>query len=378
MRTHRTAALVAAGLVALVLAAPAWAQGFKDLEKQVVEKTLPNGLKVILLPRQRRRSSPWSPTPTSAAWTRTRTPPAWPTSSSTWPSRAPPPSARRTSPRRRRPCKGGRGLPRPARRAAAASQARPGQSSSSSRRPSRRPRTRPGSSSANEFGEIIEREGGAGPQRLHLLRPDRLPSTRCPPTSSSSGPPSRRTASPTRSCASSTRRRTSSWKRSGWARASPPAASSTTSCPWPTRPTMYRSFVIGHMSDLLAITREPGQGLVQQVLRRQEPHRRHRRRRRPHDGHAHAGEVPGHDPRRRRSPGPGHRGAPAARREAPHHGRPLPALPDHRLPPPDINDPDYAVYEAIADILGGGRSSRLYKTLVKEKKLALDAAGMPT
>jgi predicted Zn-dependent peptidase len=51
MRTHRTAALVAAGLVALVLAAPAWAQGFKDLEKQVVEKKLPNGLTVILLPR---------------------------------------------------------------------------------------------------------------------------------------------------------------------------------------------------------------------------------------------------------------------------------------------------------------------------------------
>jgi predicted Zn-dependent peptidase len=51
MRTHRTAALVAAGLVALILAAPAWAQGFKDLEKQVVEKKLPNGLTVILLPR---------------------------------------------------------------------------------------------------------------------------------------------------------------------------------------------------------------------------------------------------------------------------------------------------------------------------------------
>ncbi len=51
MRTHRTAALVAAGLVALVLAAPAWAQGFKDLEKQVVEKKLPNGLTLILLPR---------------------------------------------------------------------------------------------------------------------------------------------------------------------------------------------------------------------------------------------------------------------------------------------------------------------------------------
>ena len=51
MRTHRTAALVAAGLAVLALAAPARAQGFKDLEGKVVEKTLPNGLKVILLPR---------------------------------------------------------------------------------------------------------------------------------------------------------------------------------------------------------------------------------------------------------------------------------------------------------------------------------------
>jgi predicted Zn-dependent peptidase len=35
----------------LVLAAPAWAQGFKELEAKVAEKTLPNGLKVIILPR---------------------------------------------------------------------------------------------------------------------------------------------------------------------------------------------------------------------------------------------------------------------------------------------------------------------------------------
>ena len=51
MRTHRTAALVAAGLATLIFAAPAWAQSFKDMEQRVVEKTLPNGLKVILLPR---------------------------------------------------------------------------------------------------------------------------------------------------------------------------------------------------------------------------------------------------------------------------------------------------------------------------------------
>ena len=45
---------------------------------------------------------------------------------------------------------------------------------------------------------------------------------------------------------------------------------------------------------------------------------------------------------------------------------------------PDANDPDYSVYEALSDILGGGRSSRLYKSLVKEKKLALQAGSSAT
>jgi predicted Zn-dependent peptidase len=45
-----------------------------------------------------------------------------------------------------------------------------------------------------------------------------------------------------------------------------------------------------------------------------------------------------------------------------------------------IQDPDFPVYEAIADILGQGRTSRLYTSLVKEKKLAVQAvafAGFP-
>ncbi len=42
---------------------------------------------------------------------------------------------------------------------------------------------------------------------------------------------------------------------------------------------------------------------------------------------------------------------------------------------PDINDPDNAVYNAIGSILSDGRSSRLYKSLVKEKKIATMAAG---
>lgn len=38
---------------------------------------------------------------------------------------------------------------------------------------------------------------------------------------------------------------------------------------------------------------------------------------------------------------------------------------------PAFDDPDNAVYDAISDILAGGRSSRLYTALVKEKKLAM-------
>ena len=39
----------------------------------------------------------------------------------------------------------------------------------------------------------------------------------------------------------------------------------------------------------------------------------------------------------------------------------------------DINDPDNAIYEAINDVLAEGRSSRVYKSLVTDKKLALYA-----
>jgi hypothetical protein len=42
----------------------------------------------------------------------------------------------------------------------------------------------------------------------------------------------------------------------------------------------------------------------------------------------------------------------------------------------DVNAPDYAVYEALSELLAGGRSSRLYTSLVKEKKIALAAGSM--
>jgi predicted Zn-dependent peptidase len=42
---------------------------------------------------------------------------------------------------------------------------------------------------------------------------------------------------------------------------------------------------------------------------------------------------------------------------------------------PDIHHPDDAVFDAITDIVGIGRTSRLYKSLVKEKKIAVAASG---
>jgi predicted Zn-dependent peptidase len=42
---------------------------------------------------------------------------------------------------------------------------------------------------------------------------------------------------------------------------------------------------------------------------------------------------------------------------------------------PQLNDPDYVVYEMISGIISDGRTSRLYKSLVEEKQIALVAEG---
>jgi predicted Zn-dependent peptidase len=44
---------------------------------------------------------------------------------------------------------------------------------------------------------------------------------------------------------------------------------------------------------------------------------------------------------------------------------------------PDINSPDNAVYDAISSLMSQGRSSRLYRSLVRDKKIAVQAAGIP-
>ena len=42
---------------------------------------------------------------------------------------------------------------------------------------------------------------------------------------------------------------------------------------------------------------------------------------------------------------------------------------------PNLNHPDYVVYDMMSSILSNGRTSRLYKSLVEEQKVALTAAG---
>jgi predicted Zn-dependent peptidase len=42
---------------------------------------------------------------------------------------------------------------------------------------------------------------------------------------------------------------------------------------------------------------------------------------------------------------------------------------------PDYHSPDDAVYDAITDLMSNGRTSRLYRTLVRDKQIASDSAG---
>jgi len=43
----------------------------------------------------------------------------------------------------------------------------------------------------------------------------------------------------------------------------------------------------------------------------------------------------------------------------------------------NVNDPDWPVYTVIADVLGQGRTSRLYKSLVKDQQIAVQAMTFP-
>jgi predicted Zn-dependent peptidase len=134
---------------------------------------------------------------------------------------------------------------------------------------------------------------------------------------------------------------------------------------------MYRSFVIGHMSDLRALTREQARAwfaeyygaknLTMVVVGDVDPATAMPMLERT------LGQIP-----------PGEKPGPVVTEEPPQRSEKRITMEDPAQPflliayhKGDINDPDNAVYHAISDVLADGRSSRLYTALVKEKKLAL-------
>jgi predicted Zn-dependent peptidase len=139
----------------------------------------------------------------------------------------------------------------------------------------------------------------------------------------------------------------------------------------------YRDPVIGHMSDLQSFSREDAvaffkkyytpANLISVV----------------------AGDV---DPRRIRELAEAYFGGlPGGPKPEPLHTVEPPQLGERRLTlrlqsqrlflegyhKPDINDPDNAVYDAIGSLLSDGRSSRLFRTLVRDQKIATNAGGFP-
>ncbi len=73
---------------------------------------------------------------------------------------------------------------------------------------------------------------------------------------------------------------------------------------------------------------------------------------------------------------------PLRTKEPPQHGLREVILEDHSQPlyiegyhRPDFRDPDDAVYDVMADLLSKGRTSRLYRSLVRDKQIAIEAEG---
>lgn len=141
---------------------------------------------------------------------------------------------------------------------------------------------------------------------------------------------------------------------------------------------MYRSWVIGSMSDLQAITRKQAtdwfaknysaKNLTVAIVGDVDPNTA------MPILEKYLGRIPaGQKPEGPVTVEPPQRAEKRIIMEDP--SQPFLVIGYHR---PDINDPDDTAYEVLADVLGGGRSSRLYKSLVKEKKLALYTAAMPT
>jgi predicted Zn-dependent peptidase len=73
---------------------------------------------------------------------------------------------------------------------------------------------------------------------------------------------------------------------------------------------------------------------------------------------------------------------PLRTKEPPQHGLREVILQDHSQPlyiegyhRPDFRDPDDAVYDVMADLLSKGRTSRLYRSMVRDKQIAIEAEG---
>ncbi|HUK12471.1 MAG TPA: pitrilysin family protein [Thermoanaerobaculaceae bacterium] len=134
---------------------------------------------------------------------------------------------------------------------------------------------------------------------------------------------------------------------------------------------MYRSFVIGHMSDLRGISRDDAKAwfakyygaknLTSVIVGDVDP----------------ATALPMLARTLGRIP-PGEKPGPVITEEPPQRAEKRITMEDPSQPfvfiayhKPAITDPDNAVYDAITDVLAEGRSTRMYKALVKEKKVAL-------
>jgi predicted Zn-dependent peptidase len=141
---------------------------------------------------------------------------------------------------------------------------------------------------------------------------------------------------------------------------------------------MYRSYVIGNMEDLKNITRQQAmdwfkkyycaKNLTAIIVGDVDPQTAFPILEK------HLGKIPsGQKPEPPITVDPPQRAEKRMIMEDP--SQPFLGIAYHR---PAVTDKDDAVYTALADILGGGRSSRLYKSLVKEKKLAMEIFAMPT
>ncbi len=141
---------------------------------------------------------------------------------------------------------------------------------------------------------------------------------------------------------------------------------------------MYRSYVIGHMSDLQGIRRSDAEAwfkkyygaknLTAVVVGDVKP----------------ATAWPMLEKWLGRIP-PGEKPGPVVTEEPPQRAEKRLTMEDPSQPwlivgyhRPAITDPDARAYEALSGILAGGPSSRLYRALVKEKQVALDAGSIPS